>query len=82
MRNPFRAKRDVLTGYDPRHPHPFQDARDAGLAAFASGGMAVAIRAGGNVQQVAMTSAFARTEKCGVPGCGKPRGDDIHAPEE
>ena len=81
MRNPFRSKREPQ-GYDPRHPHPFQDARDAGLAAFSSGGTGGRSGEGGNVQQVAMTSAFQRTEMCGVVGCGKPRGDDIHAPEE
>jgi hypothetical protein len=81
MRNPFRPKRERLS-YDPRHPHPFQDARDAGLAAFSSGGTGSRSGLGGNVQQVAMTSTYQRTAPCGVPGCGKPRGDDIHAPEE
>jgi hypothetical protein len=79
MRNPIRPKRDRPT-IDPRHPHLFQDARDAGLAAFSSGSRAGG--RGGGVDQVVMTSAFMRTENCGVPGCGKPRGDDIHAPEE
>ncbi len=80
MRNPFARKRHVLT-YNPRAPHPFQDARDAGLAAWASGGGG-RDKGGGNVDQVIMTSRFVRTENCGVPGCGKPRGDDIHAPED
>jgi hypothetical protein len=81
LRNPLRPKRDRPTT-DPRHPHPFQDARDAGLAAFSSGGAGSRTSLGDNVQQVAMTSAYRRTEDCGVPGCGKPRGDDIHAPED
>ena len=80
MRSPFRSKPE-RPKYDPRHPHPFLDARDAGLAAFSSGGMGG--RSGqGSVQQVAMTSAYQRTENCGLSGCGKPRADDIHAPVE
>ena len=51
------------------------------VAAWASGGGG-RDKAGANVDMVIMTSAFVRTENCGVPGCGKPRGDDIHAPEE
>jgi hypothetical protein len=80
MRNPFRSRRDAKS-WNAAKPHPFQEGRDAGLAAFASGGNLGRGRAG-NVDQLAMTSAYLRTEHCAVPGCGKPRGDDIHAPEE
>lgn len=80
MRNPL-TRRDKLT-YDAHSPHPFQEARDAGLAAFSAGGGPAGRGSGSNVTQIAMTSAFVRTEHCAVPGCGKPRADEVHAPED
>jgi hypothetical protein len=78
VRNPFRRR--AASAADPQRPHRFADRRDVSLSAFASG-------SGGrgpleNVGPVAMTNRFVETEGCAVPGCGRRRSDDIHAPEE
>ena len=74
----FRRRRGRET-YAPNAPHPYQDGRDSFLAAFASGG---AGSRGQAITPIATTSAFERTAFCAVPGCGKPAGDPIHAPDE
>ena len=81
MRNPFarRRTRDAAS-WSPASPHPFQEARDASLTAFASGGGGS--RAIQSVAPVAVTGAFARTAGCAVPGCGKASADPIHAPAD
>jgi hypothetical protein len=81
MRNPFRrpARRGAAT-YTASVPHPFQDARDVSLPAFASG--SGGSRAGQAITPIATTSAFERTTGCAVPGCGRLPDDAIHAPED
>ncbi len=56
--------------------HPFQETNDPGLATAASGS--------GNYQGTlanvwAVTAAFLRGTRCGMPGCGKERHDPVHA---
>ena len=75
-----RSKRDAQS-YNPKQPHPFQTIEDAGLGAMSSAaGSRTAT--GGAIASVAMTNRYQRTAGCGVPGCGKPRDDEIHASEE
>jgi hypothetical protein len=62
---------------DPKAAHPFQ--RDThGLSAMASGSS----YAGMDVRTVPTTTAFLRTMRCAVSGCGKPADDPIHWPAE
>ena len=74
------SKRDAQS-YNPKQPHPYQPIDDAGLGAMSSGGMSRS--AGGSaLTSIAVTNRYQRTAGCGVPGCGKPSDDEIHAPEE
>lgn len=73
MRFPWSKRREAHV--DPRLPHPFQDIEDAGLGTGLSG---MSSR-GSAVNQVAMTNRYLRTSGCGVPGCGRERGDPVHA---
>ena len=59
---------------DPRRPHPFRVA-DEGIAAVMSGTWAENSQA--NV--IGGTAAYRRSLVCGVPGCGRPQTDEIHA---
>jgi hypothetical protein len=62
---------------DPKTAHPFR--RDGhGLSAMASGSS----YAGMDVRTVPTTTAFLRTTRCAVSGCGKPADDPIHWPAE
>jgi hypothetical protein len=62
---------------DPRRPHPFQVA-DEGIAAVMSGSWTENSQA----NLVSGTAAYRRSLTCGLPGCGRPRSDDIHAVTE
>ncbi|MGE5199632.1 MAG: hypothetical protein ACM3H9_08330 [Rhodospirillaceae bacterium] len=69
---PFKRKRTV----DPGRPHAYQATIDSGIAAVASGGPNVK----SNIGDIAATSAYLRQDaRCAVPGCGRPRDDDMHA---
>ena len=78
-------KRDPKS-YDPRRPHPFIDATDAGTAGLAAGSLGASSAFGGggmaSAANVASTSRVMRTAGCAVPGCGKAAAEDIHAPED
>ena len=65
---------DTARPIDPRRPHPFRVA-DEGIAAAMSGTWAE--NSQGNV--VAGTAAYRRSLACGIPGCGRPPTDEIHA---
>ena len=76
MRFPWQ-KPDV-ENVDPRRPHEYRGKSDGGIGALSpiGGGM------GRQVSDIASASAYTRTVFCGVPGCGKPRDDLIHAPAD
>jgi hypothetical protein len=63
---------------DPRRPHEYRVKSDSGIGALAPIGGGV----GRQVSDIASASAYTRTVFCGVPGCGKPRDDLIHAPAD
>ena len=76
MRLPWQKQhRDSV---DPRRPHEYRVKSDGGIGALTplGGGM------GRQVSDIASASAYTRTIYCGVPGCGKPRDDLIHAPAD
>jgi hypothetical protein len=80
VRNPFRRReRRDAKSWSANAPHPFQEARDGYLAAYAGGG---GPRGTTPLTAVATTSAFERTAGCAVPGCGKAAADPIHAPAD
>lgn len=64
---------------DPKRPHAFQETNDPGVAAFASGG---ASYGGSQAGMLATATSSLRAARCALPGCGQPRQDPIHAPEE
>jgi hypothetical protein len=66
------------TRADPRKPHEYVPPHDDSLAAVAAGGMR---SRGGDLSGVVVTNAYLRddTDRCQLPGCGRPRRDDIHA---
>jgi hypothetical protein len=76
MRLPWHKR--VVASVDPRRPHEFVARTDGGISALAplGGGM------GRQVSDIASAGAYTRTAGCGVPGCGKPSDDLIHAPAE
>jgi hypothetical protein len=59
---------------DPKRPHRFVETNDAGLGAAASGGT----YQGNQANVWAVTTAFLRSTRCTLPGCGKERHDPIH----
>jgi hypothetical protein len=71
----------VASTYAAGRPHPFLAARDAGLAAIASGG-GFARASGGQVDAVATTNRYQRLDGCAVPGCGMPASAEIHGRAE
>jgi len=80
MRLPWqRAK--TTGGTDPGGPHAFVETNDPGVGAVSSGAGPFA-QGGTQLAQLAMTTAMLRATRCGLPGCGKPREDPVHAPEE
>ena len=75
---PPKAKRDA-TSWNPNHPHPFQPIDDAGLGSMSAGGFS---RGANPLTSIAVTNRYQRTAGCGVPGCGRPRDHELHAPED
>jgi hypothetical protein len=77
---PVAQSRDGAT-YSAGQPHPFVDVRDSGLAAMAAGS---GFRGGQSSEAAAAatTNRYQRMNGCAVPGCGKQRSADIHAPAE
>ena len=76
MRLPWQKQQSETV--DPRRPHEYWVKSDGGIGALTpvGGGM------GRQVSDIASASAYTRTVFCGVPGCGKPRDDLIHAPAD
>ncbi len=74
------GKRDAMS-YNPNQPHPFQPIEDAGLGAMSAGGLSRSAGAS-SITSIAATNRYQRTDGCAVPGCGRPRDAEIHAPEE
>lgn len=64
---------------EPHQPHEFREINDAGLGT-GLGGMTG--RGATNLNMIAMTDNYLRKSVCGVPGCGKDRGDPIHEAAE
>lgn len=64
---------------DPGKPHAFVAKADPGIASVASGGF----MREHEVTSWSVTSAYERDDKrCALPGCGRQRGDDLHAVAE
>ena len=64
---------------DPSQSHEFVETDDPGLGAAASGS---AFRATSMPNVLGVTTAFLRSTRCALPGCGKERHDPIHAPAD
>lgn len=62
---------------NPHDRHEFQPA-DTSRMAIAAGSTQPSEA---NIGSIAMANASIRSLRCGVPGCGKSRDDEIHAPE-
>jgi hypothetical protein len=73
------AKRTNRSDDAPARTHPFQETNDAGLPVIAGGSSG---SCGSQVNTLAMTTAYLRATRCALPGCGKPRQDEIHAAAE
>lgn len=65
----------------PTNPHERHEFKppDTSRMAIAAGSTQPAEQ---NIGSIAMANASMRALNCGVPGCGKTRGDPIHAPED
>jgi len=75
MRWPWQRRETTV---DPHRPHAYQVKSDPGVGALAPMGGTLGRGAG----DLAAASAYTRTLGCGVPGCGKPSDDLIHAPAD
>jgi hypothetical protein len=64
---------------NPARPHAFRETNDPGVVAFAGGGFT---ETGSQVNMLATTTSSLRATRCALPGCGRPRPDPIHAPDE
>ena len=63
---------------DPTRHHRYVEINDPGVGAVSSG----SANYGGNlVGTLGMTTAFLRSTRCAMPGCGKERHDPIHTNE-
>ena len=76
MRLPWSRKLEPPV--DPRRPHAFRVRHDKGVGALAPIGGSM----GRQVADIAAASSVARSIGCGVPGCGRPEDDLIHAPAD
>ncbi len=73
------AKQRKRSDDAPARAHAFQETHDAGLSVVASGSSGYS---GSQANTLAVTTAFLRSTRCALPGCGKPRQDQIHAAPE
>ncbi|MBI3749647.1 MAG: hypothetical protein HY262_12505 [Chloroflexi bacterium] len=64
---------------DPHENHRFVEIDDPGMGAAASGS---AFRSTDAPNILGVTTAFLRSSRCAMPGCGKERHDPIHAPAD
>ena len=66
---------------DPGRPHEFVRIDDPGIGALAAGG---GTRGSGmaGITSIAVTDNYIRKSRCGLPGCGREQGDEIHAAAE
>jgi hypothetical protein len=62
---------------DPGTPHEFRQIDDPGLGAVAAGGTQFE-QGYGAATHVIVADNYIRKSRCGVPGCGRERGDPIH----
>ena len=65
---------------EPGRPHAFVEINDPGIGAMAaatSRQSAMGVNAG-----VIVTDNYVRKSRCGVPGCGRDRHDEMHAVPE
>jgi hypothetical protein len=76
MRFPWSKPKE--SPVDPRRPHAFRVKNDSGVGSLAPIGGGV----GRQVADIAAAGAYTRTIGCGVPGCGKPSDDLVHAPAD
>lgn len=65
---------------DPGKPHVFVQVNDAGMSAAASG--SGGSRGASGLMATVVTTNYMRNSRCGVPGCGRDRYDDMHAAPE
>jgi hypothetical protein len=60
---------------DPTRDHSYVEINDPGVGAVSSGSG----KYGGNLMgTLGMTTAFLRSTRCAMPGCGKERHDPVH----
>jgi hypothetical protein len=62
---------------DPGRPHAFVAINDPGIGAMAAG--SAGRRETAAFAAVAVADNLMRKSRCGVPGCGRDRSDDMHA---
>jgi hypothetical protein len=78
MRLPWSTKL-VRPTVDAHAPHEFAEAddgaRSTGFGSLSGGPWS-------STGSVAMTNSYLRISTCAVPGCGRPRHDDIHQAAE
>ena len=74
----YPGRSSIPETVDPRRPHEYRAKSDSGIGALSPIGGGI----GGQVSDIASAGAYTRTLFCGVPGCGKPRDDLIHAPAD
>jgi hypothetical protein len=60
---------------DPTEDHPFLEIDDSGMGAAASGS---AFHSSNTANVLGVTTAFLRSTRCALPGCGKERHSPIH----
>ena len=72
----LRGRRDRNDIADPAREHPYVEINDPGVGAVSSGSG----NYGGNLMgTLGMTTAYLRSTRCAVPGCGKERHDPVHS---
>ncbi len=74
----FRWLRRSKPTINPSEPHSFVTPSNNGVGTFAAG--VSGNPDGPGFASAAMTGAYLRADhRCGLPGCGKSRDDDVHA---
>jgi hypothetical protein len=64
---------------DPKESHAFVETNDPGLGAVVAGS---AFQSTNTANVLGATTAFLRSTRCALPGCGKERHDPIHAQDD